>query len=258
MPDDGSRAPEISSPLASMLARDLHVTYRVYEERRPRMREIMSNGFRRPGFRDIRAVHGLSLTAFQGEVVGVIGHNGSGKSTLLRALAGLLPPSDGEVWARSQPMLLGVNAALQQGLSGRRNIVLGALALGMSRQEISDRVEEIIEFSGLEDFIDLPIKTYSSGMRARLHFSIATSVQPEILLIDEALAVGDEVFKRRSRKRIEELRGAAGTVFLVSHSLGTVRDTCTRVLWLDHGEIRDEGEPPAMVKAYRRHMEREK
>jgi teichoic acid transport system ATP-binding protein len=240
----------------TVLARDLHVRYRVYEDRRPRVREVLTNGFRRPSYREIHAVRGIDLMASQGEAVGVIGHNGSGKSTLLQAMAGLLPPSEGEVYARSQPSLLGVSAALRPGVSGRRNIILGGLALGLTREEIGARIPDIIEFTGLEEFIDLPIRTYSSGMRARLHFAIATSVEPEILLIDEALSVGDEDFKSRSQERIRQLQEQAGTVFLVSHSLSTIRDTCNRCIWLHKGEIRDDGDPNEIVSRYRKHMKK--
>ncbi len=233
---------------------DLHVHYRVYEDRRPRLREVLTAGARRPSFREIKAVRGVDLTAYQGESIGVIGHNGSGKSTLLQAIAGVLPPTQGAVYASSQPSLLGVSAALRPTVSGRRNIVLGGLALGLTRREVEERLDDIIAFTELEDFIDLPIRTYSSGMRARLHFAIATSIEPEILLIDEALSVGDEVFREKSQQRIAELRERSGTVFLVSHSLGTIRETCTRVLWFHKGRIREDGAPRTVVKHYREHM----
>lgn len=233
-----------------VVAEDLHVVYRAYEERRAGLRQVISSGLRPRSYRSIHAVQGVSLTAWPREVVGVIGPNGSGKSTLLASLAGLLPATEGAVYARSQPTLLGVGAVLQPMLSGRRNIVLGCLALGMSNAEAKQRIGEIIDFSGLADFIDLPMRTYSSGMRARLQFSIATAVAPEIILIDEALAVGDRDFKKRSAERLEELRSAAGTVFLVSHSLKEVRTLSTRVLWLEGGQIALEGPPDEVVDAY--------
>jgi teichoic acid transport system ATP-binding protein len=248
------RPPPVADGQTTVLVRGLHVDYRVYEDRRPRVREVLTNGFKRPSFREIHAVRGVDLVAQQGEAIGIVGHNGSGKSTLLQAIAGLLPPTRGEVYARSQPSLLGVSAALRPGVSGRRNIILGGLALGIPREEVEARLPEIVEFTGLEEFIDLPIRTYSSGMRARLHFAIATSVEPEILLIDEALSVGDEDFKKRSQKRIEELREKAGSVFLVSHSLSTIRETTTRCLWLHKGQLRLDGEPDEVVKRYRKHM----
>lgn len=241
---------ETTAPSPTLVLDDVHVTYHVYEDRRPHLKDIVANGFRRPASRAIQAVRGVSLTAYEGEAIGVIGGNGAGKSTLLKAMAGLLPPTGGAVYARSQPALLGVGAALQPSVSGRRNIQLGCLALGMSSAEIKQRMDEIVAFAGLEDFIDLPLKTYSSGMRARLHFSIATAVEPELLLIDEALSVGDAEFKHRSKQRIEELREKAGTVFLVSHSMRAITRTCTRVVWLEKGRIIQDGDPEEVVGAY--------
>lgn len=238
----------------TMVVDDVHVIYRVYEDRRPRLRDAFARRARARNYREIHAVRGVSITAQAGEAIGLIGRNGSGKSTLLKAMAGLLPVDQGTILARSQPSLLGVGAVLQPNLSGRRNIVLGGLALGLSKREIEGQVDEIAAFAGLEDFIDLPMRTYSSGMKARLHFSIATAVTPEILMIDEALAVGDEVFRKRSDERIRELQEAAGTIFLVSHSMDAVLDTCTRVLWMDAGRIVAEGDPPGVVEQYRDRM----
>lgn len=235
---------------------DVHVTYRVYEDRRPSLRRMVAHGFKPRSYKEIYAVRGVSLEARPGEAVGLIGRNGSGKSTLLRAVAGLMPPTKGAVYAHTEPTLLGVGAALNGQLSGRRNIYLGGLALGMTRDELEECVEEIIDFSGVRDAIDLPLRTYSSGMSARLHFSIASAVKPEVLLIDEALAVGDEDFKRRSQGRIQELLDGAGTVFLVSHSLGVVVETCSRVLWMEKGEVLMDGEPAAVVAAYQKSPER--
>lgn len=254
-----STAPAVAKPLersqpekvATIEVRDVYVTYHVYEDRRPPLREIVANGFKRPGSRAIHAVRGVSLTAYEGEAVGLIGSNGAGKSTLLQAMAGLLPTTRGEVYARSQPALLGVGAALQFGVSGRRNIELGCLAMGLTGKQVQGRMDEIVSFAGLEEFIDLPLRTYSSGMRARLLFSIATSVQPDLLFIDEALSVGDVVFKRRTQQRIRELRERAGTVFLVSHSLGSILRTCTRVIWLSKGRIMEDGAPRPVIRAYK-------
>jgi teichoic acid transport system ATP-binding protein len=244
-------------PEANVVVDDVHVTYRVYEDRRPRMSEIIANGLKRPAYREIKAVRGVSLVARQGEAIGLIGRNGSGKSTLLQAVAGLLPATQGGVYARSQPSLLGVSAALQPNVSGRRNIVLGGLALGMTRDEVETVMGDVVKFTGLKDFIDLPIRTYSSGMRARLHFAIATMVEPEILLIDEALSVGDQQFRKRSQKRIEKLRARAGTIFLVSHSLSSVKDMCNRCLWLDQGRLLADGEPDDVIAAYQQAMDKE-
>ena len=240
-----------SAPPITVQVDDLHVRYRVYAQRRPRLRQLISTGFRPREFREVHAVRGVSLTAHEGEAIGVIGRNGSGKSTLLHAIAGLLPASDGHVYAADQPTILGVNAALQKDLSGRMNVLLGGLALGLSRDELTERMDEIVDFAGVRDAIDLPLRTYSSGMRARLHFAIATAVLPRILLIDEALAVGDEDFKIRSDARISELTDHAGTLFVVSHSLSGIIKMCSRVLWMEAGEVRMDGAPKDVVNAYR-------
>ena len=236
----------------SLVVEDVHVTYRVYEQRRTDLRAVFANGLKPRSYRAIEAVRGVSFKTNIGEGVGLIGPNGSGKSTLLRSIAGMLPPTKGSVSAISRPMLLGVGAALHRSLSGRRNIMLGCLALGMTKDEVLEREASIIEFSGLEDFIDLPMNTYSSGMRARLHFSIATAVTPEILLIDEALAVGDKEFKRRSRRRIRQIRDNAGTVVLVSHNLNEIQSTCERTIWLERGEVVMEGSTEEVIAAYTR------
>lgn len=229
---------------------DVDITYRVYEDRRQSLRSLIAGRFKSREYRAIEAVKGVSFTAYAGEAIGVIGSNGSGKSTLLRAIGGLMPVTDGQILVRGNAALLGVGAALQPKVSGRRNVLLGGLALGLSREEIAKRFDEIVEFAGLEDAIDLPLRTYSSGMRARLQFAISSAVRPDILLIDEALAVGDKTFRTRSQRRIDELRKAAGTIFLVSHSMGVIKDTCNRALWLERGVLRADGDPVEVVKAY--------
>lgn len=236
--------------------KDVHVTYHAFEDRRPEIKEYVANGFRRPVAREINAVRGVTITLKKGEALGIIGPNGSGKSTLMQAMAGLLPPNEGEVYARSQPTLLGVGAALQPNVSGRRNILLGCLALGMSREAVEEKIPEVTRFAGLEDYIDLPLKAYSSGMRARLHFSIATAVEPEILLIDEALTVGDELFKERSEQRINELQEKAGTVVLVSHQLNSIKETCDRAILFEDGQVTYEGEPEAVIEEYKDHVKK--
>ena len=229
---------------------DVHVKYRVFSSgkaiRRQKQRRIASG-------RNVRIVHalkGVSFVAYENESIGVIGPNGSGKSTLMRTMTGLTPPASGAVYASSRPNLLGVGAALIPDLSGERNIMLGGLALGLSPDEVDDLRDEIIEFSGLRKFIDLPMRTYSSGMQARLKFAIATVKQHEILIVDEALSVGDKRFRKRSEDRIREIRDNAGTVFLVSHSMGSIRDTCSRTIWLEEGVMIMDGDTDEVVTAY--------
>ena len=200
---------------------------------------------------DVQAVKDLSLVVEHGESVGIIGRNGSGKSTLLKLVGGQVPPTSGAVYATSTPVMLGVNAALLPGLSGDQNIVLGCLAMGMTYQQVNEKYDAIVELSGLEEAIHMPMKSYSSGMSSRLRFAIAASVDPEILIIDEALNTGDAQFKDKTRKRMLELLDQAGTVFLVSHSMTTVTDLCSRVIWIDKGELISDGEPAQVIKWYR-------
>jgi teichoic acid transport system ATP-binding protein len=172
----------------------------------------------------------------------------------LRAVAGLLPPTTGAVYTQGQPSLLGVNAALMNDLSGERNVTLGCLAMGMTPDEVASKYDEIVSFAGIGDFISLPMRTYSSGMAARLKFAIAAAKSHDVLLIDEALATGDAEFRKKSERRIKELREEAGTVFLVSHSLGTVKETCNRVIWLDAGKIKMDGDTDTVIAAYQQAM----
>ncbi len=206
-----------------------------------------------PTVREVHAVKGVTFTAYRGEAIGLIGSNGSGKSTLLRTIAGLLPVNRGAVYAQGQPSLLGVNAALLSDLSGERNVALGLLAMGFSPEEVRAKTPEVIEFSGINergDFASLPMRTYSSGMSARLRFAISSAKTHDVLLIDEALATGDRRFRRRSEQRVRELREGAGTVFLVSHQIGTIRETCERTIWLESGVIRADGPTSDVVAQY--------
>lgn len=244
---------ETATDRPAVVCRDLHLTYAVYGDGyRPTLRRLVSRRFQPRPVREVNAVRGISFTINQGEALGIIGRNGAGKSTLLRVIAGLLPPTAGEVYAREKPVLLGVAAALHPELSGRRNIFLGGTALGMSRREIDVRFDEIVEFAGLENFIDMPFRTYSTGMQQRLQFSVATAIEPEVLLVDEALSVGDEEFKHRSEERMKELLAKAGAVVIVSHSLETILEICSRVAWLDDGVVREDGDPQRVVEAYKK------
>ena len=237
----------------TVIVDDVHVKYRVFASGRPakdqnKLLKRASSSVRRT--RMVHALKGVSFVAYEGEAIGVIGSNGSGKSTLLRTISGLTPPTEGSVYAEGEPTMLGVGAALINDLSGERNIVLGGLALGMSPLEVAEVYPRVVEFSGIGEQIELPMRTYSSGMQARLRFAIAASAKHNILLIDEALAVGDAAFNKRSRQRIQEMRDEAGTVFLVSHSLKSITDSCDRALWIEKGELRMDGAAEDVVKAY--------
>lgn len=248
--------PEAAEALADgrrpvVVVENLHVRYKVYSSGKSAGGASGRKLFTKTrGLREVHAVKGVSFTAYANESIGVIGSNGSGKSTLMRSIVGLTPPSEGAVYASSRPNLLGVGAALIPDLSGDKNITLGGLALGYTRKEVEQMREEIVAFAELEDFIDLPMRTYSSGMQARLKFAIAASKEHEILIVDEALAVGDARFRKRSEAKIREIRENAGTVFLVSHSMKSIRDTCSRVIWLNKGVLEADGSPEDVIKAY--------
>ena len=233
---------------------DLHVDYRVYASGRKvgnRGSGIIFNQQKtKAGVRVINALKGVSFVAHRNETIGIVGTNGSGKTTLMRTIAGLLSATSGNVYASSQPNMLGVGASLMPTLSGARNIVLGCLALGLTRQRVDENFDDIVEFAEIGEFIDLPMRTYSSGMEQRLKFSIAAARTQEILIIDEALAVGDAHFRVKSEARIREIREAAGTVFLVSHNMGSIRETCQRTMWLDKGVILLDGPTEEVVTAY--------
>ncbi|MFE3642855.1 ABC transporter ATP-binding protein [Streptomyces sp. NPDC059169] len=243
----------------TVVADGVHITYQINGAKKGRgsataaLSRILSRRPEQAGGRVVHAVKGVSFTAHKGEAIGLIGSNGSGKSTLLKAIAGLMSPAKGKIYTRGQPSLLGVNAALMGDLTGERNVILGGLAMGMTREEVQERYEEIVDFSGINekgDFISLPMRTYSSGMGARLRFSIAAAKSHDVLLIDEALATGDAKFQRRSQERIAELREEAGTVFLVSHSNAAITTTCDRALWLESGTLRMDGPAQDVVAAY--------
>lgn len=241
-----------------MIVDQVDITYRIYADSAPKLRKAFVGNRQQREYRAVEAVRGVSFVARRGEAIGIVGHNGSGKSTLLRAIAGLVPITAGEVYASSIPVLLGVAAALEQDLSGRRNILLGGTALGIPRKQVEERLDDIVAFAGVEEFIDLPLRAFSSGMRSRLQFAIATSVTPEILMVDEALSTGDAEFKERSDERIREMLAEAGTVFVVSHSMKSVRDICTRTLWLDHGRLIADGDTDDVVDAYEAHVGKRK
>lgn len=236
---------------AVIVVDDVHVEYKVLATGK-RASAADGSGLlqRSRRTRSVHALKGVSFTAYENDSIGIIGSNGSGKSTLMRAIVGLTPTSQGAIYAASRPAMLGVGAALITDLSGERNIILGGLALGFSLQEIEDKVDDIIDFSGIRDFIELPMRTYSSGMTARLKFAIATAKDHEILIVDEALAVGDRNFRNRSEARIREIRDNAGTVFLVSHSMQSIRDSCNRVIWINKGELMMDGDPEEVIAAY--------
>ncbi len=235
----------------AILVKDVGVRFRPYLDRNPTFRR--SIGKREPRVaEEVIALADVSFEIEKGEAYGIIGHNGAGKSTLLRVLARTMRPNTGtvEVHGRTSTLLqLGVG--FNNELSGRRNIYLGGLAHGLRLAEVEDRFDDIVEYAGLEHAIDRPLKTYSTGMFARLAFSVSMHLDPNILLLDEVLAVGDESFREKSLHSMRELLARAGTIVFVSHSLSTVEEFCDRALWLDRGQVRLVGAPSEVIDAYR-------
>ncbi|PWH06482.1 teichoic acid ABC transporter ATP-binding protein [Brachybacterium endophyticum] len=258
---DNTPVAESDSERLSLLVNDLHVTYRVFgakkvghgpAKKQTALQKFLSRGASQQGVREVKAVRGISFSARHGESIGIIGVNGSGKSTLLRAIAGLIPPASGSVYVAGDPALLGVNAVLMGDLSGERNIMIGGLALGLTQQQVKDRYQDVVDFAEIGEFVNLPMKSYSSGMGARLRFAISASAVPDILMIDEALSTGDAGFRAKSKARINEVRESAGTVFLVSHSLATVKSMCERVLWVHKGQLVMDGPADEVCKHYKK------
>jgi teichoic acid transport system ATP-binding protein len=235
----------------------VEVTYRVFGTGK-KANKAKGTIAKKGKIREVKAVRGVSFVVYEGETIGIVGSNGSGKSSLMRAIAGLYPATKGAVYTSSKPTMLGVGAALLPNLSGEKNIFLGGLAMGYAKSEIQRAHKEIVSFSGLKDFIDLPMRTYSQGMSARLRFSIAASRKHDILIIDEALAVGDRAFRLKAEKRIRQMRDEAGTVFLVSHNMKSIQDTCTRVLWIEKGNLMMDGDPKKVCDAFIESMEPDK
>lgn len=202
-------------------------------------------------YKDFWALRDVSFSVHPGEVLGIIGHNGAGKSTVLKVISGILKPTSGSVSVHGNIVpMLELGSGFDFDLTGRENIFLNGAILGYSRKFLNEKYDDIVAFSELGEFIEMPIRNYSSGMLMRLAFSIATVVNPEILIVDEILAVGDESFQRKSRQRMMELMSGGTTVLFVSHSLEQIREMCDRVLWLDHGQVKMIGEAQEVCDAY--------
>lgn len=232
--------------------RGLGKAYSVYDQPTDRLREIVSRG-RWAHAQSFWAVRGVDLEVRRGETLGLVGRNGSGKSTLLEMISGTLEPSEGHVSVRGRiAALLELGAGFNSEFTGRENVRLNGAILGLDRKELGERFDEIVAFADIGDFLDRPVKTYSSGMFARLAFAVAIHASPDILVVDEILSVGDEAFQRKCFARIEAIKRGGGSILFVSHSAGTVLDLCDRVLLLDQGEALCLGAPKAVVDAYQR------
>ncbi len=235
---------------------NLSKCYQLYNQPHDRLKQFLWRG-RRQYYREFWALKDVSFEVAKGEVLGIVGRNGSGKSTLLQLICGTLTPTHGEVTVQGRvAALLELGAGFNPEFSGRENVFMSAAIMGLSQQEIEARFEEIVDFSGIRDFIDQPVKTYSSGMYVRLAFSVATSVDPDILVIDEALSVGDGAFARKSFDRIMQMRNAGKTILFCSHGLFEVESLCTRAVWLNSGNVMAEGNSASVVAAYQSFLDK--
>lgn len=232
--------------------RDVVQRFRLIQERPDTLREAFAHLFRkRTSYHDFEALKGASFTIREGETVAIIGRNGSGKSTILKIIAGVYRPTAGEVRISGQVgALIELGAGFHPDLTGRENIVLNGLLLGLSKQEIQSREQQILDFAELGEFIDSPVKQYSSGMFMRLGFAVATEIDPDVLLMDEILAVGDAAFQQKCSARIDEFRQRGKTIIFVSHDLNAVRQFCDRVLWIHNGVLLGDGPADQIVTRY--------
>ena len=247
--------PRQASKRTTVSVQDVSITYRTALDRKAhtmRQRALSLGRGGPPNIREVKALRGVSFDVTQGTVMGIVGPNGAGKSTLMRALAGILPPTSGTIEVNGRvSTLLALGVGFNPNLTGRENVLLGGLAAGLSRAEIRERYDEIAEFAALEgNFIDMPMRTYSSGMYGRLAFAVAVHMEPDILLVDEALSAGDARFKHKAFAKMQELMAQARTIFLVSHALGSVVDLCNDAIWLQKGQLIARGEPQEIVDAY--------
>jgi len=232
---------------------DVSMNYRMSADKVDSLKEFAIRYFQRKlRFEEFCALQNINLTVEKGEVLGIVGFNGSGKSTLLKLISGILKPTAGRVEVRGAiSPLIELGAGFDPDLTARENVFLNGAALGFSHREMTQRYDDIIKFAELEKFQDVAIKSFSSGMTARLGFSVATAVQPEVLIIDEILGVGDFRFREKSEQRIHEMMSGGTTVLLVSHAIPQIEQLCTRAIWLDQGVLRLAGTPAEVCAAYR-------
>ncbi len=229
------------------------VRFRIPHEKIPTLQEYAIRWLKRRSvsFTDFNALNNISFSIIQGETVGIIGANGAGKSTLLKVIARVIRPTQGRVLVKGRVApLLELGAGFDYEMTGRENIFLNGAVLGFSRKNIATRMEGIVKFSGVEAFIDAPVRTYSSGMVARLGFAIATDSQPDILIVDEILAVGDADFQKKSAARILQYHNNGSTILVVSHNLDSIKNLCNRVIWLEHGVLKMAGRVDDIVDQY--------
>jgi ABC-type polysaccharide/polyol phosphate transport system ATPase subunit len=236
---------------------NLSVTYRTAYEKVPTFKSALKRmGKGERVVKEVEALQNINFEITHGTVLGIVGHNGAGKSTLMRAIAGILPPSSGRIEVHGRlSTLLALGVGFNPQLSGKENVMLGGLAAGLTREEVNERYETIANFAEIGEFIEMPMRTYSSGMFSRLAFSVAVHMEPDVLIIDEALSAGDAKFKKKAAEKMDELMGQARTLLLVSHALSTIKEMCNDAIWLDHGIMMRRGDPNEIVDAYLHHVE---
>lgn len=231
---------------------DVSVKFHMANDRMNTLKEFVIAAISgRLKYQEFHALSHVSFTLERGDVLGIIGHNGAGKSTLLKVISGIMKPAGGSVQVHGNVVpMLELGSGFDYDLSGRENVFLNGAILGYSERFLQEKYREILEFSGLEDFIEVPLRNYSSGMVMRLAFSIAAVVQPEILIVDEILSVGDADFQEKSRRRMMELMGGGTTVLFVSHSISQIEGMCNKVLWLEHGQVTAMGQAADICRRY--------
>jgi ABC-2 type transport system ATP-binding protein/lipopolysaccharide transport system ATP-binding protein len=239
-------------PELAVELQNVSVRYRVPREHIGTFKEYAIRRIqRRISHDEFWALRNVNVQVYRGEVFGIIGRNGAGKSTLLKVVARVLRPTEGRVWIKGNVApLLEFGAGFHAELSGRENIFLNGALLGFTRKQMEEKFERIVDFAELGEFIDAPLRTYSSGMVARLGFAIATDVKPDVLILDEVLAVGDEAFQHKCEERMREFRNQGATILLVTHNVETIKTMCERAMWLDHGVVQAQGAADQVVAQY--------
>jgi teichoic acid transport system ATP-binding protein len=234
----------------SVILENVTKRYKMYKSNSEKLMDILFGG----KGEDFFALRNVNFKAEQGDVIGIVGVNGSGKSTLSNIIAGIIPPTYGKVHVEGQASLIAVASGLNNDLTGRENIELKCLMLGFSKKEIKKLEPEIIEFAEIGKFIDQPVKSYSSGMKSRLGFAISVNIDPDVLIIDEALSVGDQTFADKCLDKMNEFKESGKTIFFISHSIGQVKKFCEKALWLEYGEVKDYGTIEEVIPKYEKFL----
>jgi teichoic acid transport system ATP-binding protein len=235
----------------TVIVKNVYKKYKMHRSPKEKLLDVVLPG----GYgEDFYALQDISFTAHQGDVIGLVGVNGSGKSTLSNIIAGVIPPTTGEVTTIGTTSIIAISSGLNNQLTGRENIELKCLMLGFKKKEIKEMEPEIIEFADIGKFIDQPVKKYSSGMKSRLGFAISVTVNPDILIVDEALSVGDQVFAQKSKNKMFEFKEKGKTIFFVSHSMGQIKEFCEKAVWLEYGEIKQFGPVDEVIPEYEKFL----